>query len=100
MAVEIDTTFCLIGSKPGEALPSSKLVSKLLLGRKIVMRDFFLSPLSYCMDAIEQTIWLFGCQPLLTTNQNRKWADSVSDTVSWSQSVSNQSFVVVLVGFF
>lgn len=42
----------------------------------------------------------FGCQPLLTTNQNRKWADSVSDTVSWSQSVSNQSFVVVLVFFF
>lgn len=41
----------------------------------------------------------FGCQPLLTTNQNRKWADSVSDTVSWSQSVSNQSFVVVLVFF-
>lgn len=46
VAVEIDTTFCLIGSKPGDALPSSKLVSKLLLGRKIVMRDFFLSPLS------------------------------------------------------
>lgn len=32
VAVEIDTTFCLIGSKPGEGLPSSKLVSKLLLG--------------------------------------------------------------------
>lgn len=47
VAIEIDTTFCLIGSKPGEGLPSSKLVSKLLLGRKIVMREFFFfSPLS------------------------------------------------------
>lgn len=38
VAVEIDTTFCLIGSKPGEGLPSSKIVSKPLLGHKVVMR--------------------------------------------------------------
>lgn len=51
------------------------------------------------MDATEQTVWLLDANPFLPLTKTGR-AQTVSLTqLSWSQSVSNQSFVIVFVFF-